>query len=102
MATSFSAPKAKNFPIRPRSPWLAGLMQSCAFILLVNWRLQGVRGMDRKELAFRVSAELLLAGLLAAATGPTSTCASSSRPGSGTGCGSTCSCSACGPGHSGP
>jgi hypothetical protein len=70
MATSFSAPKAKNFPIRPRSPWLARLMQSCAFILLVNWRLQGVRGMDRKELAFRVSAELLLAALLAAATAP--------------------------------
>jgi hypothetical protein len=70
MAIPFSAPKAKAFPIRPRSPWLAGLMQSCAFILLVNWCLQGVRGMDRKELAFRVSAELLLAGLLAAATAP--------------------------------
>jgi hypothetical protein len=68
MATSFSSPKPKLFPIRPRAPWLAGLMQSCAFILLVNWCLQGVRGMDRKELAFRVSAELLLAGLLAAAT----------------------------------
>jgi hypothetical protein len=68
MAIPFNAPKPKTFPIRPRSPWLAGLMQSCVFILLVNWCLQGVRGMDRKELAFRVAAELLLAGLLAAAT----------------------------------
>jgi hypothetical protein len=68
MAIPFSTPKAKAFPIRPRSPRLAGLMQSCAFILLVNWCLQGVRGIDRKELAFRVSAELLLAALLAAAT----------------------------------
>ena len=67
MATSFSAPKPKTFPIRPRSPWLAGLMQSCAFILPVNWCLQGMRGMDRKELAFRLSAELLLAPLLVAA-----------------------------------
>lgn len=65
MATEISAPKAKLFPIRPRSPRLARLMQSCAFILAVNWCLQGMRGMDRKELAFRLVSELLLAGLLA-------------------------------------
>jgi hypothetical protein len=41
------------------------MMQSCAFILAVNWCLQGMRGMDRKELAFRLGGELLLAGLLA-------------------------------------
>ena len=69
MATSFGEPKLKVFPIRPRSPALAGLMQSCLFILAVNWCLQGMRGMDRKELSFRLALELLLAlaiaGLLA-------------------------------------
>ena len=61
MATSFCEPKLKVFPIRPRSHALAGLMQSCLFILMVNWCLQGMRGMDRKELSFRLALELLLA-----------------------------------------
>jgi hypothetical protein len=65
MASEFSVPKPKAFPIRPRSPRLARAMQSCAFILAVNWCLQGMRGMDRKELGFRLGAELLLAALLA-------------------------------------
>ncbi len=65
MATDFSAPKPKAFPIRPRSPRLGALMQTCAFILAVNWCLQGMRGMERKELAFRLPAELLLAAALA-------------------------------------
>ena len=69
MATSFGKPKLKLFPIRPRSPTIASLMQSCLFILAVNWCLQGMRGMDRKELSFRIALELLLAvamaGLLA-------------------------------------
>jgi hypothetical protein len=59
MTTSFSVPKLKAFPIRPRSPVLARLLQSCLVILAINWCLQGMRGMDRKELAFR----LLLEGL---------------------------------------
>jgi hypothetical protein len=42
-------------------------MQSCAFILAVNWCLQGMRGMDRKELGFRLLAELLVATLVVAA-----------------------------------
>lgn len=67
MATQFSVPKPKAFPIRPRSPRLAALMQTCAFILAVNWCLQGMRGMDRRELAFRLVAELLLAAALASA-----------------------------------
>jgi hypothetical protein len=66
MATSFSVPKLKAFPIRPRSARLAGLMQSCAFILAVNWCLQGMRGMDAKELSFRLAVELLLVLLLVA------------------------------------
>jgi hypothetical protein len=64
MATDFSLPKPKAFPIRPRSPRLARAMQTPAFILGVNWCLQGMRGMGRKELAFRLLAEGLLAGLL--------------------------------------
>ncbi|MFO1048772.1 MAG: hypothetical protein U1E52_12845 [Geminicoccaceae bacterium] len=62
MATSFSEPKRKAFPFRPRTPWLARLFQTCPFILAVNWCLQGMRGMDRKELSFR----LLLEGCVAA------------------------------------
>jgi hypothetical protein len=65
MASEFSAPKAKRFPIRPRSERLARAMQSCAFILAVNWCLQGVRGMDGRELAFRLGLELALVVLMA-------------------------------------
>jgi hypothetical protein len=65
MATSFSEPKLKVFPIRPRSAAMAGLMQSCLFILAVNWCLQGVRGMERKELSFRLALELLIAAAAA-------------------------------------
>ncbi len=61
MATSFSEPKLKAFPYRPRSPRLAAAMQSCAFILAANWCLQGMRGMDTKELGFRLTLELALA-----------------------------------------
>jgi hypothetical protein len=57
MTTSFSVPKLKAFPIRPRSPALARLLQSCLVILAINWCLQGMRGMDRKELAFRLMLE---------------------------------------------
>lgn len=63
MAISFSEPKLKTFPLRPRSAWLAELMQTCAFILAANWWLQGMRGMDRKELGFRLAMELLAAAL---------------------------------------
>ena len=70
MAISFSEPKLKAFPIRPTSARLAALMQSCVFILAANWCLQGMRGMDRKELSFRLAAELLLALMLAALAAP--------------------------------
>ncbi len=66
MAISFSEPKLKAFPFRPRSPRLAGLMQTCLFILAANWCLQGMRGMDRKELSFRLALELCLTLLIAA------------------------------------
>lgn len=64
MTTFFSEPKRKRFPIEPRSPRLAALMQSCVFILAANWCLQGMRGMDMKELSFRLGLELLLAGAI--------------------------------------
>jgi hypothetical protein len=67
MTTSFGEPKLKLFPWQPRSPRLAGLMQTCLFILAANWCLQGMRGMDGKELSFRLGLEGLLAILFAAA-----------------------------------
>ena len=67
MATSFGEPKLKAFPWRPRSDRLAGLMQTCPFILAANWCLQGMRGMDGKELAFRLGLEAVLATLVAGA-----------------------------------
>jgi hypothetical protein len=49
---------------------LAGLMQSCPFILAVNWCLQGMRGMDGKELSFRLGLEAGTAVLLATLAAP--------------------------------
>ncbi len=60
-----SLPKAKPFPIAPRRPWLAAMLQTCPVILAINWVFQGMRGMDRGELAFRLGLELLLALALA-------------------------------------
>lgn len=60
-----SSYKVKTFPFQPRSPVLAAWMQSLAFILAANWCLQGMRGMDRKELAFRLAGEGIAALLLA-------------------------------------
>lgn len=57
--------KVKTFPLAPAAPWARAAMQGCAFILAANWCLQGMRGMDRKELAFRLGLELLLAVALA-------------------------------------
>lgn len=64
-----SPTKPKLFPIQPRSPVLARWMQSCLFILAVNWCLQGMRGMDRKELSFRLLSEAGCALLLTLAGG---------------------------------
>ena len=52
--------KLKRFPAPLDSPVLAGVTQSCAFILAANWLMQGMRGMDRKELAFRLLPEAVL------------------------------------------
>ena len=70
MTTSFSEPKLKSFPVRPRSPALARLLQSCAAILAINWCTQGMRGMDARELSFRLLLEALVAILLALAMAP--------------------------------
>lgn len=55
---------AKPKAYRWRSGSLEALFtsRSCLFILAVNWLLQGVRGMDAKELSFR----LMLLGMLTA------------------------------------
>jgi hypothetical protein len=52
-------PKAKVFRLRAESPAQLFASRSCSFILLTNWLFQGVRGMDPKELSFRL---LLLTG----------------------------------------
>src|SRR5690242_12487067 len=59
-----TAYKLKRFPAPFDSPALAGVTQSCAFILAANWLMQGARGMDRKELAFRLLLEAVLAAAL--------------------------------------
>ena len=58
-------PKAKTYRLRATSS--AGLFESrnCLFILAVNWLLQGMRGMDPKELGFRLLLLALMAGLAA-------------------------------------
>lgn len=58
------ARKLKQFPFTPRTPCLAAAMQSCPVVLLINWCLQGMRGMDSKELAFRLMLEGLFASLV--------------------------------------
>ncbi|WP_191060993.1 nucleotidyltransferase family protein [Geminicoccus harenae] len=54
-------PKRKHFPIRPGAAWLDHLLQSCLVILAINWVFQGMRGMQAKELAFRIGLGALLA-----------------------------------------
>ena len=51
-------PKAKLYRFRADSPAPPLASRNCLFILTVNWLLQGVRGMEPKELSFRL---LLLA-----------------------------------------
>jgi hypothetical protein len=63
---SASAYKRKTFPLRPRQAWLDRVLQSCAAILAINWLFQGMRGMQRKELSFRLGFGVMIA-LLAAA-----------------------------------
>ena len=63
-----SIPKRKVFPIRPRAPWLDRVVQSCAVILAINWVFQGMRGMQPKELTFRVAFGLTLAAITAMMT----------------------------------
>lgn len=62
--------KPKIFPLMPASPHLARLQQRCAVILAVNWCFQGMRGMDSRELSFRLLGEALLALPVAAALVP--------------------------------
>lgn len=45
----------------PKSPTLRALMQSPIGILGINWMFQGMRGMQRKELTFRLLFEVVIA-----------------------------------------
>jgi predicted nucleotidyltransferase len=58
--------KLKPFPLPPA---LVAPLQSCAAILVVNWLTQGMRGMGRRELTFRLLLEALLAAGIAPMTG---------------------------------
>lgn len=53
-------PKKKSFGWCPSSPSLLALMQSPVGILVINWVFQGVRGMQQKELTFRIMMEVTL------------------------------------------
>lgn len=53
-------PKVKHFSFMPHGALADRLGRSCAFILCTNWLTQGMRGMDRKELAFRMLFEALI------------------------------------------
>ncbi|HEX2525793.1 MAG TPA: nucleotidyltransferase domain-containing protein [Geminicoccus sp.] len=58
-----SRPKHKHFPLRPAFAKLDRLLQSCLAILLINWVFQGMRGMQGKELSFRLLFGLVVAGI---------------------------------------
>lgn len=53
-------PKKKKFGWMPNSPFLLKLMQSKVSILAINWTFQGMRGMQSKELSFRVGFEIIM------------------------------------------
>jgi hypothetical protein len=57
--------KPKAFPITPQAIWLRRLMQSFPAILAINWCFQGMRGMDGRELRFRLASETALMIILA-------------------------------------
>jgi hypothetical protein len=61
--------KIKAFPAPFDAPRFQEVAQSCAFILTANWCMQGIRGMDSKELGFRLLLELLVAAVLQDAVG---------------------------------
>lgn len=56
--------KKKRYAWMPENRFLLALMQSSAGILAINWIFQGMLGMQRKELVFRLLLEALLAFLL--------------------------------------
>jgi hypothetical protein len=60
-------PKAKLYRFRASSAATLFESRSCLLILGLNWLMQGMRGMDPKELSFRL---LLLAGMTAALAWP--------------------------------
>lgn len=56
-------PKMKKFGWMPRSKVLGAIMQSGISILAINWLFQGVRGMQKKELLFRLVLEFFVTAM---------------------------------------
>ena len=56
-------PKVKNFGWVPQSKALNVIMQSGLCILTINWVFQGVRGMQKKELLFRLVLEFFVTAM---------------------------------------
>jgi hypothetical protein len=56
--------KTKHLAVRPASPRLRAALQSPLALLAINWLAQGMRGMGRKELAFRLALEAAVAAAL--------------------------------------
>jgi len=53
-------PKKKKFGWMPNSTFLLKIMQSNLAILAINWIFQGMRGMQSKELSFRILFEIIM------------------------------------------
>lgn len=66
------AHKAKPFPGIPAKSVLFPLSQTCLFILATNWVMQGMRGMDRGELLFRLTVTCTVCAALSAVNSPPS------------------------------
>ena len=59
-----SSPKAKHIPLVGLIPFCSPLQRNCLFILAVNWVMQGMRGMQSKELSFRLILEAMVASVM--------------------------------------
>lgn len=57
-------PKEKKFPFEPSLPILKIIIKSGFGILLINWVFQGMRGMQKKELLFRIVFELICTSVI--------------------------------------
>lgn len=66
-------PKKKKFGWMPDSKMLSKIMQSGIAILAINWVFQGVRGMQYKEVSFRILFEIIVLLLISVLLIPSGT-----------------------------